>query len=1544
MKVTAGALALTLVLTATVLAPYVALSSWSFSVEGITFRSRVGGDVYPGSRAAQLVVEARYLGAMEASSVYACITLPQGFATYYRCSAARLANNTYVVAVGYGDVVLFTYTIDVGRDVAPGSYVASLNITYRVGGALYWELVSVTLFVSPYPELQLELEDYYWSPIAYPGTSGTNLYLMLRTGGVGVSSATLVLRLPEGFYPRELRSTVGYVGSYSSFTAVFTDIDLDRGLAPGSYSAVLEVRGTAITDDEVQYEASAILPVHLAVGEPPGVRLEVVDAGWLEPRVTYGTARATYRVVLRLAEPGATVSSLVATLKLPSCASFPNGSRISAVYLNTPVSYGEVFELQFAGVGVNCYLTEFAELQLALLVAKDGSEFWANLTYRLPLVVQNPTVDLRVVSVFWAPQVAYPGGSSLSLVVVLENFDHLSLYGGVATVRSEVLTPSSVSISGVSVDSFSRQTLTFDGLSISREVEPGIYPATLALDALVRSGRATYRASISFKILIRIDSPPKPLVEVVSYGWLDGVAFSNSTGNSIRVTLRNSDSAVVVRGLRLVLELPKCFSIHELDRVHVSSAQLTYGSATTVDFRGVDIACPPGVYVVNLTAEVLGDSKGSEFWANLTYRLPLAVREPVLNIELADAGWLSRIAYGNSSRLTPYIVLYSYTRDSIESAVITVTLVNAELSEGGRTKAIAVDSPLNYGESQTVRLPPVEVRGVSSVEVVIDIKALVRYGLALYNASKQLYVSLPVVEERNLAVVELHSEYLGSGAPILPSARGVELVVVLANVRSEAITVVGVRAEAPDGVVVRGIGGSCVGAPLPGTSTCSLRLTLDVAENLTPSVYRLRLALSYAKSIADASLYSTEVLDLPLAVEPLEDYAPDVQLVNFYWGVGQPVPVYPNSSYVPLTLTLVNRGRYEAVGVVVRASSESLPTVVGSVVCSARLPLGTSCTATLYFNIPGNVYGYVDLAVEVEYSLSSFGACLTFSSSLRVWLYVEEPRGLTSGGLAPVSWGWLNNYNVFPRTENATYVVAVANRLPYPVQGVLAELHLPEGFRGNAGSTATAYVDGPIRSYSSTTITFRVSVGDVAPGVYKALLRLDYVAQSGGPGTRLVEEYYVELRVIDESLAIEVISSGWVEGSVEPGTYGTLLHVVLRNNYVDGMYGAFLELRLPEGFTSSIDNSSVVRVAPLSPQVLQALATGGRQAVGSLAQLLLQPTATTYSRGSLLDFVVPLNVLVSSPGTYRAEALLHYVDQWGTPRSCRLSVAVPVLGSVRYISVDLDGGTVRVTSRVTRATLRVVNYGSSPAYNVYVAVFPYSQLPVLIASPSVHYIDRIDAGGSSEVKVTLVYNPMGVYAGVGATTVVSYGTVPIVVTVVFRDVGGRVRSFNNTIAVVVEPFVDLVLRDSRATLAGGALRVSGTLVNYGSAAAYRSRVVACVAQGQRCSDTFVGDVEPGSQRAFSVSVPLATPVGEVEVVVEYYNVYNELQSARFSVPVQAVVETTPASPTEAPLYTVERVAVTVAVVVFLAAVGYLLYRVAAGYYRKLKHLGEVPPP
>lgn len=1514
-----------------------------FLLENVSFHSSVGADVYPGSQNARLVVGVRFLGWDTARSVQGCLDLPEGFITTFRCVRARDSNSSYMTQVEYGDVVYFIYTIDVAKSVAPGSYLAKLNVSAWIGSEFTWELLNVELVVSPYPELRLELVDSYWSPEAYPGTSGTSLVMILRTSATAIDRAEISLSLPQGFYPHVVRTSIGGIGRYSSFTIVASGIDVSPSLAPGTYYVSTSVDAVAITDDGVRYSTTVTFTVPVSVGSPPPLSLEVVSYGWVSSRVPPGSLNSDYRVVLRLTD-AATINSLVARLTLPSCAKFSNGSRSYTTFLNRPVGYGEVFELIFSRISVECYTTETALLTLEIFASKDGSEFWVTQSYSLLLTVQNPSIALRIASAYWSPGPAFPGSSSLAITVVLENYDYVSVFDCVATLVSDIVVPGKVHVSNVAINQLSRTTLIFRGLSIDSRVEPGTYTFKLILNALANSGNTVYAIITEFLFQLEVSTPPTPRIEVVSYGWVDGRAFSSSINNVLRVNLRNSDPGIVVRSLKAVIDLPKCFRLRNLGNVSISDLDIPYGGSTTIEFSGIEISCVAGVYLANLTVEILGETTSSTFWQSTTYRLPLVVDEPVLNMEIVDGGWVSGIAYSNSSRLVPYIVLLSFTRDYVRNAILRVRLANAVFAEGEREATIALGGPIQYGSTATVRLPAVDLEGVSDFVVAeVSVLAVVQYGQTIYNASKGFEVRFPVVSERNLAVSETHVEFGGSPSPLLPTARGVTMSVIITNVNPEPLKVINVSVNTPQGLVVRGVSGDCLRAVLSGSGSCALVVVLDVSGDVLPSTYTVELVVSYGKEVSGAMLYGTERLYVPVVVESLESYIPTLEVVNTYWGIQQPVPAYPNSRYVPLTIVLLNTGRYEALGVTLRARSTGLSPVVDAAECAARLLPGTSCSVTLYFDIPPTTSGFVELEVVVRYYITSFGTYVEVERNTTTKIYVEVFPGASSY-LKPVSWGWLNNYNVFPRTENATFTVTVANRLPYPVVGIVAELYLPKGFRGSRGEIASTYFDGPLRSYSSTQLSFRVSVGDVAPGSYNVTLRLDYVVQSGGPGVRIVEEHQLDIIVMDEADAVEVVSSSWLEGSVEPGSYGALLYFIVRNKYVDSMSGVYVELTLPDGFLSSLDNTTVVKLPPVSPQVIQRLTTLGGVQIGALTSLLQQmsPQVATYRRGDLVEFVAPLNLLINKTGYYYASATLHYIDQWGTPRACHFRVPIAVLGGVRYILVGVDGGTVRVASRFTSVTLRLENFGSGPAYNVYVTVFPYSQLPVLIATPAVHYIGKLDPGREVLVNLTIAYNPMGVYAA-GAQTVVSYGTVPLVVGVIYRDSSGRLKTFNTSLAVVVEPFIDLVLRDSRATLSASTLRISGTLVNYGSATAYRVSARVCLSKGQ-CYESFVGDVEPGAQRAFTLSAALQENISTVKLILAYYNAYNELQQLEYEIPVYVTPQQTQTTAPQQPQYSLESWAVVAAVVGFLVLAGYVIYRAVISYQKKLKQLSEVPPP
>ncbi|MEM2077505.1 MAG: hypothetical protein QXV03_07500, partial [Sulfolobales archaeon] len=328
----------------------------------------------------------------------------------------------------YGDVVYFNYIVDVDKSVAPTAYTAKLNVSARVGTSLVSELLEVYVYVSPYPKLQLELSDAYWSPEAYPGTTGTNLYLVFRVNDVRIDSASIIVELPEGFYPRAIRRSLGAVSRYSTLTVVVPGVSLSRNLDPGPYTILVKVNATAVTDDGVYYDTSTTTQVQVLVSNPPQLLLKLVSSGWVGPRVPYGSKSSDYRAIFRL-DDSATISSIVARLGLPACARSSNGSSSIVTYVNRPIAYGEVFELLFSDITVECRSTAVAELTLEALVTKDGSEFWVTQTYTIPMAIQNPSIDVRVAASYWSPGPAYPGSSRLSLTLVIENYDYVSLYG-----------------------------------------------------------------------------------------------------------------------------------------------------------------------------------------------------------------------------------------------------------------------------------------------------------------------------------------------------------------------------------------------------------------------------------------------------------------------------------------------------------------------------------------------------------------------------------------------------------------------------------------------------------------------------------------------------------------------------------------------------------------------------------------------------------------------------------------------------------------------------------------------------------------------------------------------------------------------------------------------------------------------------------------------------------------------------------------------------------------------------------------------------------
>ena len=804
--------------------------------------------------------------------------------------------------------------------------------------------------------------------------------------------------------------------------------------------------------------------------------------------------------------------------------------------------------------------------------------------------------------------------------------------------------------------------------------------------------------------------------------------------------------------------------------------------------------------------------------------------------------------------------------------------------------------------------------------------------------SHPISITIAQYPELTLAVVD------ASWSPgAYPGTTDTSLGVTIKNVGDCDLRSAIVRLELPNGMGPRELRAQ-LGALARGDQATLYFSDIDIGEEIGPGDYFATLYVDGTAQTLDGVTYDASTsLALTTRVSALTKDLYVLRLFSAQWGEARPSPSYPESKYVPLTLTIANVGEYGVTSLTARASSQYLEPVKPEEVYQAGVRSGGSCDLTFYFNVKEYAPKSFSVTVDLEYWVDlGEGAQVKIKDRQDIQVFVERFVGTEGEGLYVASWGWLNNFNVFPRTDNATYQVVVANRLPFQVSGVKASLALPSGFRGDRGPIATAYVEGPIRSYSTATLSFRISVGDVEPRSYRAKLTLDYIVESGGPGTRRVEQYEVSLGVVNDAEALELVSASWLGSAAEPGTYGALLRVDIRNNYVDSMSGAVLELSLPQGFFCSIDNSSKVKVASTSPEMIRAAQQAIPQGLQSLVAILRSaalspPQEQQYSRGDVISFLVPLNVLVNSTGTYLAVGGVSYVDSWGCARKCRVEVPLAVLGSTKYVEVKFSGS-LSAKSRYTNATMWLRNVGSSPMYNVELTIRPVqgvASTPLLIATPSTIYIDALGPNNQVAIPVTFAFNPAGYQSVMGTTTIVNYGVVPLTVSISYKDANGYSHSFDTTVAIALEPFIDIVVKDLRAEASGNILEVSGTLINYGSATAYRVEVK--VWAGNDSSSTFVGDVEPGSQTAFRVRVPISESVSDTATMsIGYYNIFNEhyVRELPISITrVQPKVEEKPAHETSSTFYGVLTIAL---IAVFLVLVGFLIFRLYRSHMKRIQ--------
>ncbi len=1054
-------------------------------------------------------------------------------------------------------------------------------------------------------------------------------------------------------------------------------------------------------------------------------------------------------------------------------------------------------------------------------------------------------------------------------------------------------------------------------VDVDKNVSPGTYWMHLNVSYTVNGNRVWRYFNLRFTV------SPYPPVEIsaLSSWWGSEEVYPGTSSATLYIRLRN-DGSTDIRGGTAVISVPEPLKPRE---IHIDLPSINSGDEATIQVSGVDIpiTTEPGNYtfIIKYNATASTDDGVTYQGEGETSTNASINRPEVPDVRVIDEGWVGA-AYNDTRNAAVYVTLQNLDHSRIESIVAELYLPPGVTTREGETRVVtSATTPVGFGDLVTLRFEGINLSAYAGKEVnfTLTVNFLANYNGAEYYVSRNYTIPVNIVHESILAVKQVRWVTNGNTAEALPSSKGITLEITLTNYGTDTVTAIIPKLVTGQEFTIRSFSGQCVDGIAPG-STCRLDFTVDVSNKVSPGPYPATLNLEYLIRSGNALLHNMKSTEIYLVVDDPEKYIPNLVISRCWWGTSNPSTAYGMERMLPAHVEIANLGRYPASYLFVNITplTKGVKVIEGKSLCANELSPGTACRVTPYVDL-GNFTGNdVRLRISIYYYLTLYGAYIPVVKNFTADLEVEKYASLKEGPLTIVSEGWGNGYPVYPNTQNATYSITLANHYPYSISSIMAFLELPRGFR-LVGLPSYAYVPGPIASEQTASMSFTISVGDVKPGDYRGNLTLMYVVNSGGASVLNIYEATVMLKVEGFGPGIEYISSGWYGRPAQPGTYGNMMYVVFRNDVFPSMKGVVADVRLPPGFTSSINNASTVKV-PASTSLPQVSSMGNaglkglpKEVVSSIIQQA-QPVQT-LSKGDLIYFLIPVNVLNVSPGTYRALMNISFLDQWGNVRCFSLTVPLSVLGAPFIIKVWSDDVLSFNDSRMAVMHVKVLNEGSAPVYNVYMAIYSPNQYMILLPKTNPMYLGELYPGKTKVVNVTVFFNPI---VSPQIPTPITYGNVPFMTGIMYTDVLGNMHTVNASFTVSIQPFIKLVLQDVKVRKEGNEIKASATVTNLGNAQAQRltARIVIGNYSGP---EEFIGDLDPSSQTSFSASATYEGSVKEVRIVISYRNPYNELRNVSFTAPVTEVnLTTTTTSQPSQKILDIYKVGIVLGVIAFLS--------------------------
>jgi hypothetical protein len=457
-----------------------------------------------------------------------------------------------------------------------------------------------------------------------------------------------------------------------------------------------------------------------------------------------------------------------------------------------------------------------------------------------------------------------------------------------------------------------------------------------------------------------------------------------------------------------------------------------------------------------------------------------------------------------------------------------------------------------------------------------------------------------------------------------------------------------------------------------------------------------------------------------------------------------------------------------------------------------------------------------------------------------------------------------------------------------PIARLSAELKLPEGLRGSDGSDSVVSVAGQAVGTVFTASFDAVPLRDV-PSRVTAELKVEYVLEWG---TKRSFVYRVEVPLRGRpGLELRLEPTTLVAGTVNP------IRLQVGNSGTEVLRNVVLTFSTQPGSPLTLLKGSRVELREVN--------------VGEL--VLLEGALEVYASPNAPEGPVTLTV--------RAE----FFDGSGVKRVETRELGLAVTRPVRLgFELEISNRTLTVGKEGELSfTLRNVSGGEVSDVEVVVS----AATPLTVLGPSVFRAESIRAEGSIRFGTRVIASPTA-----------TEGVYRLTVSVTYKDRYGRLLSESREVGVLVKGFFLLKVFNLDVTTEDPASRlisVTGDLLNEGLSP---SRTVWVELSGPdviSSTPTYLGDVQPGEQKSFSVEGKLRSDSGQVFLVFTYRDRFGDVQvhSVPLNVRIEGQVTRLETVPTTAQT-NVAQSSLSVSVIVGIAAIialfGYLALRRRSG--------------